>query len=135
MNKRRMCLLIGLVAFSTLSAPGCRSATGESRGETRAGQSLYDNFKGVLDRSNLSLRQHRSYTEEYVTERAQLFCGLMSNGDITKLTQEISFPPIFWSESAKDRPRLEAAILMAGTPAMCPANQPIANQWLHTYMR
>ncbi len=112
----------------------CRRALGIGSAPP-PGQSLYDNFKAVLDRSHLSLAEHRSYTEQYVTARARLFCGLMSNGDMTKLTQEISFPPVFFFDSAKDRPRLEAAILMTGTPAMCPANQPAADQWLHTYMR
>jgi hypothetical protein len=100
-----------------------------------AGQSMYSSFGAVLDRSRLSLADHPSYTEQYVASRARLFCGLMSDGNLTKLTQEITFPPVRWTESPKDRPRLEAAILMTGTPALCPGNQQIADQWLRTNMR
>jgi tetratricopeptide (TPR) repeat protein len=101
----------------------------------RHGQSMYGNFKAVLDRSGLSLTDHPSYTEQYVASRALLFCGLMTDGNLTKLTQEIAFPPVRWAERPKDRPRLEAAILMTDTPALCPGNQRTADQWLRTNSR
>lgn len=101
-----------------------------------AGQSMYDNFKDVLRRSGLLLGQHPSYTEQYVTNRARLFCGLMAEGNLTKLTQEIALPPVqSMMESPRDRPRFEAAILMAGTPAYCSNYQQTANDWLRTNMR
>jgi hypothetical protein len=58
----------------------------------------------------------------------------VQNGNLTELTQEITFPPVRWMENPKERPRLEAAILITGTPALCPGNQQTADQWLRTNM-
>ena len=130
MNNTLFRSLITFAALSALAACGLESAD-----NSPARQTMYGNFKAIASRSGLSLAEHPSYAEPYVSDRAQLYCGLMSQGNITKLTTEISFPPVRWTESPRDRPRLEAAILMAGTPAACPANQRIADQWLRTYMR
>lgn len=113
-----------------------RQALGMGNSSPGAGQSMYDNFRDILNRSRISLADHPSYTERYVTARAHLFCSLMTDGNLTKLTQEIVFPPVQnMTETVRDRSRVETAILMSGTPAYCPNNQPMANDWIRTNMR
>ncbi|HEY6328081.1 MAG TPA: hypothetical protein VI756_02000 [Blastocatellia bacterium] len=101
-----------------------------------AESTMYSNFRNVAAASGIDLSRHPSYTEEYVVSRAHYFCGLMSAGDITKLTSEITFPPVqSMFETTQDRSRLEAIILKTGTPMYCPASNTTANQWLATYVR
>jgi tetratricopeptide (TPR) repeat protein len=113
-----------------------RQALGVGNGSAGGGQSMYDNFKDILGRSRISFAEHPSYTERYVTARGHLFCNLMADGNLTKLTQEIVFPPVqSMTETVRDRSRVETAILMSGTPAYCPNNQQTANDWIRTNMR
>lgn len=86
--------------------------------------------------SHIDLSLHPTYTESYFESRANLFCGLLNNNDMTKLTEEITFPPVVnWTETPRDRPRLEAAILRIGTKAYCPGEGPQAAAWEATYER
>jgi len=97
---------------------------------------MYANFERVAVASGIDLRRHPSYTPQYVVGRAHYFCNLMATGDITKLTSEITFPPVqSLFETTQDRSRLEAIILKTGTPAYCPDYNGTANQWLATYVR
>jgi hypothetical protein len=136
--------LIGCVAL--LMQAGCDSdpvPSNQGFKPTDSGQSyaavqspdnqMYANFESVAIASGIDLRSHPSYTQQYVVGRAHSFCSLMANGDLTKLTSEITFPPVqSLFETTQDRSRLEAIILKTGTPAYCPDYDVTANQWLVT---
>jgi hypothetical protein len=103
---------------------------------TTDGEVVYTRFVELATRSGIDLRDHLSYTKEYVLSRAETFCGLLAGGDMTKLTTEITFPPIqSFTETTRDRSRLEVAILQIGTDAFCPTYAPAVGQWRRTYER
>lgn len=119
------------LAFNALNAPASNQQT--ARSEAKSESSIYDRFHGIVN--GIDMRLHPSYTENYVKERAKLFCGLMNNSDMQKLTTEIVYPPQRWTETPKDRSRLETGILIAGTETYCPQNESLVGQWRSTYER
>jgi hypothetical protein len=92
-------------------------------------------FLELARASGIDLQAHPLYAEGYVQERAQFFCGLMNDGEMMKLTNAIAFPPIVWTESPKERPRLETAILVTGTETYCPQHNGLVEQWRRTNER
>lgn len=80
----------------------------------------YAQFEALARDSNVDLRLHPTYTEQYFNERARLFCSLLAQGELMKIVREISFPPVVnWTETPRDRPRLETAILRVGALNYC----------------
>ena len=120
-------------AFNALNAPASNQQT--ARSEAKSENSIYERFRGIANGSLIDMRLHPSYTEDYVKERAKLFCSLMNNSDMQKLTMEIQYPPQRWTETPRDRPRLETGILIAGTETYCPRNEGMVGQWRGTYER
>jgi hypothetical protein len=120
-------------AFNVLNAP--TSGQQETSLEPKSESSLYTRFLGLASASGIDVRPHPSYTEAYVKERAQLFCGLMNDREMVKLTSASSFPPTRWTESPKERPRLETAILVTGTETYCPQHNGLVEQWRRTNER
>ncbi len=122
--------------IALLCLPACETRGDSSTQGDAAAARVYADFTNIAGRSRIDLARHSTYTDEYVVSRAQLFCDLLSDGNMTELTKEITFPPVVhWTETATDRSRLEAAILMSGPPTYCPTYTKQANQWLATYMR
>jgi hypothetical protein len=120
-------------AFNALDAPASRQQ--EARPEPKSESSLYARFLELASASGIDVRPHPSYTEAYVKERAQLFCGLMNGSEMVKLTSAIARPPTRWTEPPKERPRLETAILITGTETYCPQHNGLVEQWRRTNER
>ena len=96
----------------------------------------YQQFMTLAQNSGIDLRLHLTYTEDYFTKRAYLFCDLLAQGAFAKVSQETSFPPVLnLREPPKDRPRLEVAIMRIGTQHFCPRNWPRQQQWEQTNIR
>jgi hypothetical protein len=82
----------------------------------------YEQFAGIATRSGIDLRLHPTYTTDYFDSRVRLYCSMLSQGDLMKITREVTFPPVLhMTESPKDRDRLEVAILRVGTASTCPS--------------
>jgi hypothetical protein len=96
----------------------------------------YDQFLDLVRRSNINIEDHPTYSQGYFETRAQTYCELLQQGEMMKLTQEITFPPVVnWSETTNDRPRLETAILRIGTLNYCNAHWSQERQWEATFTR
>jgi hypothetical protein len=90
----------------------------------------YQQFISLAGSSGIRLDAHPTYTQQYFESRARLFCSLMGNGDMVQLSIETSRPPVVnYSETTRDRPRLEVAILRVGTSAYCPQHLNLERQW------
>jgi hypothetical protein len=93
-------------------------------------------FLDLVRRSNINIEDHPTYSQGYFETRAQTYCELLQQGEMMKLTQEITFPPVVnWSETTNDRPRLETAILRIGTLNYCNAHWSQERQWEATFTR
>ena len=100
------------------------------------GATPYENFEALVERSGIDLSKHPTYTESYFDQRAQQFCALLSDGNMTKLMIEVSQPPVVhMTESTNDRPRLETAIVITGTPAVCPSQDQKMRSFVNSIMR
>jgi hypothetical protein len=96
----------------------------------------YQQFISLATASGIRMDVHPSYTQQYFENRARLFCTLLGNGDMVKLSTEISFPPVInYTETTKDRSRLEVAILRVGTSSYCPQQINRERQWEATNVR
>jgi len=85
---------------------------------------------------NVDMRQHPTYTESYVNNRAGVYCDLLGRGEMMKINQEVSFPPVInLTETPRDRPRLEVAILRVAALNFCRAYWPQEQQWEGTFVR
>jgi hypothetical protein len=66
------------------------------------------------------MRQHPTYSERYFNDRSGVYCNLLSAGNLMTVVREIQFPPVInFTETPRDRPRLEVAILRIGTMNYC----------------
>jgi len=92
-------------------------------------------YQQFLEFSQVDLNRHPSYTEEYFTQRAHVFCDLMHQGEMMKLTSEITFPPTRWTESPNGRSMLEFDILKVGTRAYCSENSSQEQSFEYTFLR
>jgi hypothetical protein len=96
----------------------------------------YGQFLQLVSSSNIDIRQHPTYSEAYFNDRARLYCGLLAGGEMMKINQEVSFPPVInFTETPRDRPRLEVAILRTAALNYCPAYWPQQQQWEGTFVR
>lgn len=77
-------------AFNALNAPAWQAQ--KASPEPNSDSSLYGRFLQMARASGIDVGLHPSYTETYLKERSQLFCSLMNQGEMVKLTSAISFP-------------------------------------------
>jgi hypothetical protein len=107
----------------------------QARPEPQSESTLFQRFLKLTDAAGLDAKAYPSYTEAYVKERARFFCSLMNDGEMMKLTGAISNPPVRWTEAPKEKPRLETAILVTGTPTYCARHNGLVEQWRQTFER
>lgn len=96
----------------------------------------YQQFLGLMGNSNVDVSQHPTYTPDYFNGRSRTYCGLLQQGEMMKLAQEVQFPPVVhMTETTKDRPKLEVGILRIGTMNFCPNFWTQEQQWEATFVR
>jgi hypothetical protein len=104
--------------------------------ETTATESPYQRFAALAARSRIDLARHPSYTSEYFKDRADQFCVLLSEGKMTRVSEEVTFPPVLrFTETTQDRPRLETAILRVAASDICPQNASKEQDWERANVR
>jgi hypothetical protein len=82
----------------------------------------YSQFVQIIGNSGIDLRQHATYSDGYFENRARLYCSLLARGEMVKINQEVAFPPVVnFTETPRDRPRMEMAILRVAALNYCPA--------------
>jgi hypothetical protein len=82
----------------------------------------YQQFLNLAAASGMDIGRHPTYSEAYFNDRARVFCGLLSQGELMKIVQQVTFPPVVnFTETASDRPRLEVAILRISALNYCKA--------------
>jgi hypothetical protein len=92
--------------------------------------SPYQQFTSLAGASGIGMDAHPTYTQQYFEGRARLFCTLLGNGEMVKLEAEIKYPPVVnYSETTRDRRRLEVAMLRVGTSAYCPQHLNLERRW------
>jgi hypothetical protein len=96
----------------------------------------FDQFVSIVSNSGMSLRDHPTYTPDYFGQQARLYCDLLARGEMMKINQAVSFPPIVHiTETPRDRPRLEVAILRVAAINFCPNYFAQEQQWEGTFVR
>jgi hypothetical protein len=96
----------------------------------------YENFRAWAEGGGIDLRAHSTYTEAYMNQRTEQFCSMPRGGDMTGLMREVSFPPVVhWTETTRDRPRLEIGIMINGTPADCPDQEQTMRAFVNSVTR
>jgi hypothetical protein len=96
----------------------------------------FDQFVSIVSNSGMSLRDHPTYTPDYFGQQARLYCDLLARGELMKINQAVSFPPIVHiTETPRDRPRLEVAILRVAAINFCPNYFAQEQQWEGTFVR
>ncbi len=118
------------------SSNGASDNSSSNNSASGSSSDVYARFTNEANASGIDLGKHPTYGSEYVDRRAHLFCTLLADGNFTKLSVEITMPPVEnMLETTTDRPRLETAIADAGVPAYCPENGTGWGQWRATNVR
>ena len=96
----------------------------------------FDQFASIVASRGINLRDHPTYTPDYFGQRARLYCDLLARGEMMKINQAVSSPPIVnITETPRDRPRLEVAILRVAAINFCPNYFAQEQQWEGTFAR
>lgn len=96
----------------------------------------YEQFEAIVRNGGISLDDHPTYTSTYYGDRAQLYCSLLSQGEMNKILKEVTFPPVVhMTETPRNRSRLEVVILRVGTANACPSFWAQEQQFEATYVR
>jgi len=96
----------------------------------------YEQFLALVARSGMDIGRHGTYTEAYFEERARLYCSLLQQGEMMKITSEVTFPPVRnWFETTQDRPRLETALLRIAALNYCRNAWGQEQSWEATFVR
>ena len=96
----------------------------------------YEQFLALASSNGISMQEHPTYTSDYVGERARVFCNLLAAGEMMKIASAVQFPPVVrFTETARDRPKLEVFILRVAAINLCPTYYAQEQQWEGTFVR
>jgi hypothetical protein len=92
----------------------------------------YEQFVALLMEWGINQSEHPSYTEEYFSERANIYCSLLEQQDANRILSALLNVASIW-ERHEDLPTIERAILRVAAVNYCPAYYAFEQQFEATY--